>query len=92
MARQQRDAREQESRDRAARYLARSRERASSGYHRESAFVTLGRAKDWAAEDAARALLNGPARYAVDAAEAYSHLLDRYYSAEARYIAGKVTR
>ncbi len=91
MARQQRDAREQESRDRAARYLARSRERASSDY-RESAFVTLGRAKGWAAEDAARALLDGPTRYAVDAAEAYSHLLVRYYRAEARYAAGKVTR
>jgi hypothetical protein len=91
MARPQRDAREQESRDRAARYLARSRERAAADY-RESAFVTLGRAKDWAAEDAARALLAGPTMYAVDAAEAYRHLLDRYYSAEARYIAGKVAR
>lgn len=75
-------------RARAAEYLCRARSRRGPGtYERERAFVTLGRAKTWAAEDAALALLDGPTFYAVEAAEVYRELLHRFRAAEARFLA-----
>ncbi|GEL47445.1 hypothetical protein CHO01_25610 [Cellulomonas hominis] len=77
------------ARARAARHIAESRRR--RGERREHPMVTFGRAMDWAARDAARALLGdaygGSTLDAIVDAMAFAELDSRQRAAEARYLA-----
>lgn len=76
------------ARARAARHIAESRRR--RGERHEHPMVTFGRAMDWAARNAARALLGGEHGSTLDAivdAMAFAELDSRQRAAEARYLA-----